>query len=78
MKLCGNPVDPNAGARMDVAITDFLHSHLLPFSLAQDPKLIKIIDEARKLGPLYIHLQIGMKLQGSTWMRYMSHTGRSK
>jgi len=53
MKLCGNPVDPNAGARMDVAITDFLHSHLLPFSLAQDPKLIKIIDEARKLGPLY-------------------------
>jgi hypothetical protein len=53
MKLCGNSIDPNAGARMDVAITDFLHSHLLPFSLAQDPKLIKIIDEARKLGPLY-------------------------
>ena len=53
MKLCGNSIDPNAGARMDVAITDFLHSHLLPFSLAQDPKLIKIINEARKLGPLY-------------------------
>ena len=53
MKLCGNSIDPNAGARMDVAITDFLHSHLLPFSLAQDPKLIKIIDEARKLGLSY-------------------------
>jgi hypothetical protein len=38
---------------MDVAITDFLHSHILPFSLAQDPKLVKIIDEAKKLGPLY-------------------------
>jgi hypothetical protein len=38
---------------MDVAIADFIHSHLLPFSLAQDPKLMKIIDEARKLGPGY-------------------------
>ncbi len=53
MKLCGNVVDPNAPARMDVAIADFIHSHLLPFSLAQDPKLMKIIDEARKLGPGY-------------------------
>ena len=53
MKLCGNAIDPNAGARMDVAITDFIHSHLLPFSLAQDPKLMKIIEEARKLGPSY-------------------------
>jgi len=53
MKLCGNAVDPNALARMDVAIAHFIHSHLLPFSLAQDPKLMKIIDEARKLGPGY-------------------------
>jgi hypothetical protein len=53
MKLCGNAVDPNAPARMDVAIADFIHSHLLPFSLAQDPKLMKIIEEARKLGPGY-------------------------
>ena len=53
MKLCGNAIDPNAGARMDVAITDFIHSHLLPFSLAQDPKLMKIIEESRKLGPSY-------------------------
>ena len=54
MKLCGTSIDPNAPARMDVAIVDFIHSHCLPFSLAQDPKLIKIIEEARKLGPLYL------------------------
>jgi hypothetical protein len=53
MKLCGNAVDPNAPDCMDVAIADFIHSHLLPFSLAQDPKLMKIIEEARKLGPGY-------------------------
>jgi len=53
MKLCGNSIDPNAPARMDVTIADFIHSHCLPFSLAQDPKLMKIIEEARKLGPLY-------------------------
>jgi hypothetical protein len=54
MKLCGNAIDPNAPAHMDVAIADFIHSHLLPFSVAQDPKLMKIIEEARKLGPLYL------------------------
>jgi hypothetical protein len=54
MKLCGNAIDPNAPACMDVAIADFIHSHLLPFSLAQDPKLMKIIEEARKLGPSYL------------------------
>jgi hypothetical protein len=53
MRLCGNAIDPNAPACMDVAIADFIHSHLLPFSLAQDPKLMKIIEEARKLGPSY-------------------------
>jgi hypothetical protein len=40
MKLCGNAVDPNAPACMDAAIADFIHSHLLPFLLAQDPKLM--------------------------------------
>ena len=54
MKLCGNSIDPNAPACMDVAIADFIHSHLLPFLLAQDPKLMKIVEEARKLGPHYL------------------------
>ena len=54
MKLCGNAIDPNAPACMDVAKADFIHSHCLPFSLAQDPKLMKIIEKARKLGPSYL------------------------
>jgi hypothetical protein len=53
MKHCGNAIDPNAPARMDVAIADFIYSHCLPFSLAGDPKLMKIIEEARNLGPSY-------------------------
>jgi len=53
MKLCGNSVDPNAAGRMNIAIVDFLHSHCLPFSLATDPKLAKIIEIGRTLGPNY-------------------------
>ena len=53
MKLCGNSVDPNAAGRMNIAIADFLHSHCLPFSLATDPKLAKIIEIGRTLGPNY-------------------------
>jgi hypothetical protein len=54
MKLCGNAIDPNATACMDVAIADFIHSHCLPFSLAGDLKLIRIIEEAINLGLLYM------------------------
>ncbi len=39
---------------MDVAIADFIHSHCLPFSLAGDPKLIKIIKKTRNLGLSYM------------------------
>jgi hypothetical protein len=53
MKLCGNAINPNAPACMDVAIANFIHSHCLPFSLAGDPKFMKIIEEARNLGPSY-------------------------
>ncbi len=51
MKLCGNAIDPNAPACMDVAIADFIHSNCLPFSSAGDLKLMKIIEEARNLSP---------------------------
>ena len=34
---------------MDVAIADLIHSNLLPFSLSDDAKLVKIIDIARHL-----------------------------
>jgi len=53
MRLCGNSVDPNATARMHVAIADFHHSHCLPFSLAEDAKLAKIIEIGRTIGPIY-------------------------
>jgi hypothetical protein len=53
LKLCGPKSDPNAPLKMDVALADFLHSHCLPFSLAEDPKLIQLIQVARTLGPNY-------------------------
>jgi hypothetical protein len=54
MKHCGNVIDPKVPTCTDAAIVDFIHSHCLPFSLAEDPKLMKIIKEARNLGPLYM------------------------
>ncbi len=53
MKLYGNSVEPNAPKKIDVAIADFLHSHCLHFSLAEDTKLLKIIHVARTLGLNY-------------------------
>ncbi len=56
MRLCGNSVDPSALARMDVAIADFIHSHLLPFSISSDAKLLQIVEIAKQLG-LYFLVQ---------------------
>ena len=53
MKLYGNAINPQSVIRMDVAIADFLHSHCLPFSLAEDSKLMTIIDIARNLQSNY-------------------------
>jgi hypothetical protein len=33
-----------------LAVADFIHSHLLPFSLAEDPKFLKILQIAKSLG----------------------------
>ncbi len=54
MKLCGNSTNPSAPARMDVAVADFIHSHLLPFSIASDAKMLKIIEIAKQLGQTYV------------------------
>ena len=54
MKLCGNSTDPSAPGRMDVAVADFIHSHLLPFSIASDAKMLKIIEIAKQLGQTYV------------------------
>jgi len=53
LKLCGPKTNPHAPAMMDVALADFLHSHCLPFSLAEDPKLLEMIQVALSLGPNY-------------------------
>ncbi len=54
MRFCGNNADPSAPATMDVAIADFIHSHLLPFSIASDAKLPQIIEIAKQLGQTYV------------------------
>ncbi len=53
MKLCGPKSIPNAPAMMDVALADFPHRHCLPFSLAEDPKLLEMIQVAQSLSPYY-------------------------
>ena len=50
MKLCGSAVDPNATEKMHIAVADFIHSNCLPFSLAEDPKFLKVINVAKSLG----------------------------
>jgi hypothetical protein len=70
MRLCGNSVDPNATARMHVAIADFLLGHCFPFSLAEDAKLAKIIEIGRMHGPNYKPLfrqDIGGKYLGALY-----------
>jgi hypothetical protein len=50
MKLCGNAVDLDTPEKMNIAIADFIHSNCLPFSLAEDPKFLKLIMVAKSLG----------------------------
>ena len=54
MRLCGNSANLSAPAKMDIVITDFIHSHLLPFSIASDAKLLRIIEIAKHLGQTYV------------------------
>jgi hypothetical protein len=79
MRICGNSVDPAASTQMDVAISNFIHSHLLPFNIAGDPKLMRIIDIARTLGPSYkaphcneISGKLLSKLYDFNWDKQMS------
>jgi hypothetical protein len=53
LKICDPKSNPNAPVMMDVALADFLHSHCLPFSLAEDPKLLEMIQVVQLLGPNY-------------------------
>ncbi len=37
-----------------LAITDFMHSHMLPFSLTECPKFLKLLNTAKSLGTGYL------------------------
>ena len=52
MKLCtsDNPTNAIAGQRMDIAVTNFMHSHRLPFTLTECPKFLKLLETAKSLG----------------------------
>jgi hypothetical protein len=50
MKLCGNAIDLDAPARMNIAIADFIHSNCLTFLLAEDPKFLKVVHVEKSLG----------------------------
>ena len=51
MKLCTPNIPTNAiaGQHMDIAVADFMHSHMLPFSLTECPKFLKLINTAKSL-----------------------------
>jgi hypothetical protein len=48
MKLCTPNIPTNAiaGQRMDIAVADFMHSHMLPFSLTECPMFLKLLNTA--------------------------------
>ena len=52
-KIWQPPCDPRAEMEMDVAIADLIHSNLLKFGLAEDPKFQRMLDIARRLPPTY-------------------------
>jgi hypothetical protein len=51
--LYGNAIIPEATQQMHIAIAAFIHGSALPFSMAQDPNFLNIIQIARNLGPRY-------------------------
>jgi hypothetical protein len=45
---------PLQNQRMDIAITKFVHSNCLPFSLTRCPKFLKVIAEATNVSTKYL------------------------
>jgi hypothetical protein len=56
MKLRTLDIPTNAVAeqRMDIAIADFMHSHMLTFSLTECPKFLKLLKTSKTLGTGYL------------------------
>ena len=53
MRLCANAIDPEAPAKMDVALATLVHSKGLSFSLPEEQLFLKVISIARTLGEQY-------------------------
>jgi hypothetical protein len=56
MKLCTSDIPTNAiaGQHMDIAIANFMHSHMLPFSLTECPKFLKLLNTVTSLDTGYL------------------------
>ena len=53
-KIWNGAPDPEASAKMDVAVADMIHSNLMPFTFGRDIKFLKCIDLARYVPADYI------------------------
>ena len=55
MKLCTSDIPTPAVVVqcMNICIADFMHSHMLPFSLTECPKFLKVLETAKSLGTGY-------------------------
>ncbi len=56
MKLCTSDIPTNAiaGQRMDIAVANFMHRHMLPFSLTECPTFLKLLETVKSLGTGYL------------------------
>jgi hypothetical protein len=55
MKLCTTDM-PTDVQRMDIAIANILHCQMLPFTMVECPKLLKMIKTAKTLSTSYFLL----------------------
>ena len=53
LQLTNHAPNPEREKKMDIAIADLIHSRLLPFSLAEDPKFLKILQLASRVPSSY-------------------------
>ena len=56
MKLCTSDIPTPAVVvqRMNICIADFMHSHMLPFTLTECSKFLKVLQMAKSLGTGYL------------------------
>jgi hypothetical protein len=56
MKLCTSDIPTPAIVvqRMNICITNFMHSHMLPFTSTECPKFLKVLEMTKSLGTGYL------------------------